>query len=85
MRANARVLPIGCLVLCGAMMGLTAGVGADPPYKRGSVASDHGRAPPSRPLPAGPAGEGVRWLEFAGQQRPLDPCRLVRQVKEFGG
>ena len=38
------------------------------------------------PLPARPAGEAVRRLARAA--RPIlfpDPCRLVRQVKQFGG
>src|SRR5689334_13972117 len=41
----------------------------------------------SRPRPARPAGEGVRGLDWtrAPVLRSLDPGRLVRPVKEFGG
>src|SRR5262249_49660740 len=39
-----------------------------------------------RPLPACPAGEGVRRLKGASPHSVFpDPCRLVRQVKEFRG
>src|SRR5438034_2291276 len=39
----------------------------------------------NRPLPARPAAEAVRGLD-AGRPNPrFDPCRLVRQVKQFGG
>ena len=34
-----------------------------------------------RPLPPRAAGEDVRQLDRSHPQRPLDPCRLVRQVK----
>jgi len=37
----------------------------------------------SDPLPARPAGEGVRQLTTLARIC-ADPCRLVRQVKEFG-
>ena len=41
----------------------------------------------SRPLPARPAGEAVRQLEAGRPTIPVfpDPCRLVRQVKQFDG
>jgi len=41
-------------------------------------------APAAGPLPARPAGEGVRELD-ANTTLADDPCRLVRQVKEFDG
>ena len=37
----------------------------------------------SRPLPARPADEAVRGLEWRCSF-PFDPCRLARQVKQFG-
>ncbi len=36
-----------------------------------------------RPLPARPAGEAVQRLELLNRGFALDPCRLVRQVKQF--
>src|SRR5688572_16229342 len=38
-----------------------------------------------RPLPARPAGEGVRQARSGGTAHFPDPCRLARQVKQFGG
>jgi hypothetical protein len=43
------------------------------------------KAPLARPLPACPAGETVRRLESVVRRPRGDPCRLVRQVKQFGG
>ncbi len=40
--------------------------------------------PVFRPLPACPAGEAVRRLEKSPPSA-FDPCRLVRQVKQFAG
>src|SRR5262245_56496143 len=38
-----------------------------------------------RPLPACPAGEAVCQARSVSQTPIFDPCRLVRQVKQFAG